>query len=136
MIPCVPHSVAPAHLPVLEQKFSAYLPVVATLEGTPSCFEILVDGADYGRRQRVLHVLWTSGAKLEGTDHPQLRIELLGRVGVYRVRAFCFTGVHGNKIGLTAPDDNDLGGGGKGVEGTGSDGCREAAEVFLTVLSR
>lgn len=134
MIPRVPHPVAPARSPVLEQKFSAYLPVVATPEGTPSRLKILVDGADHGRRERVLHVLWTSRTEIEGTDHTQLCVEILGRVGVYRIRASCFAGAHGDEIGLTAPDDDDLRTCGKRFEAIGSDGSGNATEVFLTVL--
>lgn len=134
MIPGISHPVTPFHLAVFEEELATDLPVVTALEGASSRFEALINGANHGRGERVLHVFRAFGTEAHGTDHAQLCVEFLGWVGVDGIRAAGFSHIHGDEVGLAAADDDDLGRDGEGLESIGGYGGRKATEVFLTVL--
>lgn len=108
MISRILHTVAPSHLAILKQEFTAYLVQVSAFQYVttrPKLLENRLDGIDH---DRVLHVFRRFVSHVERSGHSQEIMYFLRRVCVDWKRTCCFFHVEWNHLGLSMSNDGDL----------------------------
>lgn len=136
MIPRVTHAMAPAHFPVLEQKFAANLINVPTFEHVTARAKFLEDGLDCIDDDRVVHVIGRFRAHIERSSHAKQVVKLLGRIGIDGKWTISLLEVKGDQIRLSMPDDNDLGRWLELEERFWCEERRQGFQILLAILYR
>lgn len=108
MVSCILHSVAPNHLAILKQEFTAYLVQVSAFQKISTRSKLLEDRFDGIDHDRVLHVLRRFVAHIESSGHSEEVVYLLGRICVNWKGTCGLLDVEWDYIWLSMSNDDDF----------------------------